>query len=408
MEAFREAADELLDAGDLENAAIALMGIADLFFFVEGNGQEANRQLDMAVSLLADRPPSRAKATALANRARFFMIAEEAEAAIAIGREAERMAEDLGLNDLRAHVLNTLGVARTQRGDLGGLEDIEQSIAIAPPRSFERMRSLNNLAATLVQLGELEQASGLWEQSLDEARRYGHAVATAWIESQGLDNLYWKGNWDELLRRTDADLALEGPGSPSVQGIDARILRARVRLARDDTAGALDDSAEAAELARTEGDPQIIFPALATRARVLLESGQESEAEALADELFGRWSANPASMPGPWIVELVAVLEALDRGTDVQAAAAQALARTRWLEAAEKLAGGDAAGAADAYAQIGAAADAAVTRLRAAEQLVAADRREEAEAQLTLALDFFRAAGADAYIRKAETVLAVS
>ena len=82
--------------------------------------------------------------------------------------------------------------------------------------------------------------------------------------------------------------------------------------------------------------------------------------------------------------------------------------RTRWLEAAESLAGGDAGRAADLYQSIGAQPDAARTRLRAAELEIAAGRRAEAETQLGLALEFFRAAGAERYIREAEALLAVS
>jgi thioredoxin-like negative regulator of GroEL len=82
--------------------------------------------------------------------------------------------------------------------------------------------------------------------------------------------------------------------------------------------------------------------------------------------------------------------------------------RTSWLEAAEALAAGDAVRAADLYDEIGAQSDAAKTRLLAAQQLVSADRREEAEEQLELALEFFRRAGATRFVREAEALLAVS
>jgi hypothetical protein len=336
------------------------------------------------------------------------MIGDKAEEAIAIGRVADAMAEELELADLRANVLNTIGVARVLSGDVKGFEDLEKSVAIATPHSYERPRALNNLAATLAQVGDLRRAADVRTQSLEAARRYGHAVALKWIESQGLDQLYWDGDWDELMERTSEYLARDEPSSVSVQVLDAHIQRARVRLARDDAAGALEDSAAAVELARTEGDPQIVFPALATGARVLLECGQEPEAAALADELLATWSNNPASTAGPWMSEFAPVLAALGREPELLAAHERAALRTRWLEAGAKLARGDAIGATEIYAEMGAEADAAITRVRAAEQLVSAGRREDAEAQLKLALGFFRAAGAERYIREAEALLAVN
>ncbi|MGH3032899.1 MAG: ATP-binding protein, partial [Gaiellaceae bacterium] len=107
-----EAAELLLDLGDREAASEAHIGLGDLLFFVEGRRDEAVQHLEGAAALLADRPPSRAKVAVLANRARFHMIADEAEAAIRVGFEAFQAAEELGLDEFRAHTLNTLGVAR--------------------------------------------------------------------------------------------------------------------------------------------------------------------------------------------------------------------------------------------------------------------------------------------------------
>jgi thioredoxin-like negative regulator of GroEL len=66
-----------------------------------------------------------------------------------------------------------------------------------------------------------------------------------------------------------------------------------------------------------------------------------------------------------------------------------------------KVAAGEFQRAADLYNQIGAQPDAAFTRLQAAKRLVAADRRAEANAQLTQALAFYRQVNATGYLRKA-------
>jgi class 3 adenylate cyclase/tetratricopeptide (TPR) repeat protein len=405
-DALSEAADAFLDAGEREQAAEALIGLADVLHFAEGRSHEAAKTLDLAVSLLADSPPTAGKAAALANRARFHMIADETDRAIPLADEALALATSLGLEDLQAHTLNTRGVARVLNGDLGGVADLERAVELAPPLSFELMRALNNLVSTLVELGELERASALAERSLDAARRHGHVVAMAWVETQQLDQLYWSGDWEELLAR--AEQMLDNTATPTLMAIDAYIFRARLRLAKGHLEGALEDSAKMVELARVQGDPQVAFPALATRARVLYEAGQHPAAGDALDELLARWRESPSSAAGPWVVEIAQVLEGLGRGSELGEASSQVRLRTRWLSGAEALAAGDAVRAAEIYGGMGARADSALTRLRAAELLVAAGRRDDAEAQLALALDFFRAAGAERYVREAETLLPVA
>jgi hypothetical protein len=62
--------------------------------------------------------------------------------------------------------------------------------------------------------------------------------------------------------------------------------------------------------------------------------------------------------------------------------------------------------AADLYAQIGNPEEEAAVRLLAAEQLAAAGRDDEADAQAQLALAFYRAVGATAIVDRAEALLA--
>jgi thioredoxin-like negative regulator of GroEL len=104
---------------------------------------------------------------------------------------------------------------------------------------------------------------------------------------------------------------------------------------------------------------------------------------------------------------LIRVLTALGRGDDLLSAT-EAAPRTRWIEAARLYASGEFAGAAELYGQIGSAVDEADARLRAAEQLAEAGRREEAEAQLERALTFYRSVGATRYVREGEDLLAAS
>jgi hypothetical protein len=81
---------------------------------------------------------------------------------------------------------------------------------------------------------------------------------------------------------------------------------------------------------------------------------------------------------------------------------------TRWLDAARAYGSGAFEEAADIYVEIGSVPDEAYARLRAAEALIEAGRRVEADAQLQRALAFYRSVGATAYITEGESLFAAS
>jgi tetratricopeptide (TPR) repeat protein len=109
-----------------------------------------------------------------------------------------------------------------------------------------------------------------------------------------------------------------------------------------------------------------------------------------------------------WSAALATVLTALGRSSDMAAVAENATVSIRWLDGARAYAAGAFEEAADVYAEIGSLPDEAYARLRAAEALVDAGRRAEADAQLQRALAFYRSVGATAYIREAESLFAAS
>ncbi len=81
---------------------------------------------------------------------------------------------------------------------------------------------------------------------------------------------------------------------------------------------------------------------------------------------------------------------------------------TPWADASRAIANGEFVRAADILGRIGDAGGEADARLRAAEALVREGRRAEADAQLARALEFYRAVGATAYVRKGEALRAAS
>ena len=349
-------------------AATALVTLADFYFFVEGQGQEASSDTSTwRSSSWPIGPPSRSKASALANRARFHMIADEGRGGHRDRARGTCHGRGAGARRPAGQRLNTIGRrASAERRPRRASRISRRALQIAPPHSFERLRALNNLASTLAELGDLTRAAtSLAGAALEAARRHGHVVALAWVESQGLDQLYWHGEWDELLlARRARSLDDSSRAQYSVQVLDAHISGPAFGSRGAHCGAALEDSAPPLELARAEGDPQIVFPALATRARVLLECGQSPRAGRAADELLERWrrilrphrgpvgrgagtrsrggSAEGSRAPGG--TQRASSADALARGGRRSCSAATPSARPR------------------IYAEIGAHADAALTR----------------------------------------------
>ena len=109
------------------------------------------------------------------------------------------------------------------------------------------MRALHNLVSTLVELGDLERGFALMSSSREAAQRHGHVVAMAWADTQQMDELYWTGAWSELLPRVEEMIEMTRSAAPVLMVIDAYIFRARLRLARGNVEGALEDSARLLE-----------------------------------------------------------------------------------------------------------------------------------------------------------------
>jgi hypothetical protein len=143
---------------------------------------------------------------------------------------------------------------------------------------------------------------------------------------------------------------------------------------------------------------------IAFAARVRLEVGDVVEAEKLAAELLTSLARDTILFTDPdWSGALAIVLRAMDRGGEFRPLVERARYRTRWLLAADAIAAGEFAQAADRYAEIGSRPDEAWARLHAAEELAVAGVAPES--QLQPALDFFRAARATGYLQAAESLL---
>ncbi|HEU0247629.1 MAG TPA: AAA family ATPase [Gaiellaceae bacterium] len=404
-----KAVEAALAAGDRETAAAAEIEHGELRWH-RGNRDDAFSHFDHAASLVADSPPSQPKAFVTSSISRFLMLAGRSEEAIRIGNEALAMAEDLGLDDLRAHALNNIGVAKMYGGDLSGMDNLRRSIEIADMRnSPEIVRGLQNLASVTFQLGEISRAEELHREGLDVMERFGFGGELHWMRAELALDAYYLGRWDETTPALDTLIAESEEGAPQYMEAPCREIRSKMRVAREDMGGAIDDVSTMLELADGIKDPQVVYPSRAAAARVFLDAGRADDASSHVDRLLAEIGTDGVhDLAGFWALQLAIVMVGLGRGPEFLESAGVLGAPTPWLDAAKLWAEGEFERAGDLLGEMGSLPDEALARLRAAERLVAAGRRAEADAQLQRALAFFRSVGATRYVREGEALLAAS
>ncbi len=234
-----------------------------------------------------------------------------------------------------------------------------------------------------------------------QAEHFGYGGFVRWLRAERVGECYWSGEWDEALEVADEFIAEAEQGHRHFMESYCRDMRARIRLARGHLDGALEDAGTALAFAREARDLQVLYPALAFRARALVAAGRLGEAGRVATELLELWrSKHDVFLVASWVADLAYALLPLGSSSELERCASLTSTRTRWLDAATAFVAQDFTGAADAYAAIGSRPDEAFARLRAAHSLSAAGRESAAGDELELALSFFRQVKASALLEE--------
>ena len=402
-EMLDEARAALLDADEPETAAEADALLAEVWWH-RGDRDRCFDCLNRSFDLVRHAPSSRSKARVLSHVARFRMLADDNDAAIGVGREALAMAEELGLEQLRAHTLNTIGVARFSSGDDDGIADVERSLemALEANAADAAARAYTNLAALLQARGDFRRHREVVAEGTRLAERFGDIPSVLHLQTHSIQSQYAAGDWQSAVRLADEFIAECESGDPRYSEVWVRTMRGAVRLARGDDDGALEDARSGLAVARNAKDPQALVPALGLSARVHAELGRTAEARQIARELLtlrGGW--------GWFRIDLAWVAERLGLDSELRGQF-DMMHPSLGLDALRAVLEREFERAAEGFAEIGSLPDEALARLRAAERLVAEGRASAADTQLHEALAFWRSVDATRYVREGEALLAAA
>jgi tetratricopeptide (TPR) repeat protein len=399
---LEEAREALLGAGRVEQAAEADALLAEVWWH-RGVRDRCDRHLERAYAAVHDLPSSPGKALVLGQVSRYRALAGDEAEAIRIGEQVLAMAEELELEELQAHALVTIGTAKANRGDAGGLENLERAVEIAlASGASEIARAYNNLAVSAWALGDLRRGLRLMKEAIAHEERLGLGSFLRFSRNVYLWLLTRQEHWDEALPGIDEFLAACDAGTPHYHEGGMRLRRAVIRLARDDVEGALDDVRKVVPLAQNAADPQQRVPWLTGSARLFVEAGHVVEAQRLAPELSEVLRAGTMSR---WaLVELALVADELDCADEL-AAVVDGGPQTKWARATSALLRGDFVPSAEILHEIGDLELESTARLCAGECLAADGRAAEADEQLRRSLAFWRSVRATRYVRRCEALL---
>ncbi|GAA4308826.1 helix-turn-helix transcriptional regulator [Streptomyces venetus] len=368
-----------------------------------------------ALGMIPEDPPSRTWVWAAATHVMAARHVGENETALRVARRALGVAERLRVTDAQADLLISLAVS-----DIGGRRGPEGQERLLKARELARssgnapveLRALFNLAMGCYESGALAECVPWLTEGLDRARRAGLLSSSYPLEMRYLRLvvLHVLGRWDECVRAAAADAEVLPAAGGHTVGPALYVALARGDLTAADRARSLLEGpfdwmatlvagivlTDAAGLRR---DPEDAVRWMRSTVTTLTdEAGTRPDVtvrlatlalSAVADAAAGLRSAGDEAGAGRW-TEVATELVELARATAAHGAngtpqgpegqAWLARAEAEWIRA---VSGPDAA----AWSQVvtafgyGDVYERARCRLRYAEALVAAGRREEAVAQ---------------------------
>ncbi|HET7807531.1 MAG TPA: AAA family ATPase [Gaiellaceae bacterium] len=404
-ELLAEASAALEACGDLRRAARAELLLTRSLWHL-GELDRRDEHQERAERLLAGEAACPEQAFALTSRASSAGLNGDSAAELELGMRAYELAERFGWRDAMIEALGMVGSARGMLGDPKGLDDLGRAAELAEAAGLlgALARALNQLAVAKEVLGDVPGATETRLMAGAIAERLGSEGERRWSRGVLSDHHYRSGRWDEALQLCDEFLA----ESQHYLTGQAWMVRAAIRSARGDAAGAIADAEAAVAHARRIEQPQVLYYMLPFAAYAFAGAEAADRAEPLAREYLEILAGGRELQFGVIAVPSFAIAARL---LGVDAELERALAgrpSLPWVLAARAYARGDYVEAAAGLERIGTRPEEAEARLRAAEQLRGEGREGEAEAQLANARTFFESVDARTHLPPAEQPLEAS
>jgi ATP/maltotriose-dependent transcriptional regulator MalT len=228
----------------------------------------ADRHVAEAIALLETLPQGRDLAMAYSARSQLAMASKRVEETLEFGQRALDLAAQFGDYGVQSHSLNNIGTALLCSGGEGGLEKLEQSLAVALEHDLQEhaARTYGNLVSSLVRQRSPDLAGRYVAEGIAYCEVHQVQDCLSYIRAHGACFELNRGHWDKAARV--ATEVLEHHDALAImQRLPSLVVLALVRARRGDP-GVDPLLDEAARLALPTGELQRIGPVASARAEV--------------------------------------------------------------------------------------------------------------------------------------------
>jgi tetratricopeptide (TPR) repeat protein len=279
---LEEAVAELQEAGDEVGSGKAMLILARALWG-RGDAVRSDAVFDDAVALLERHEPGPELAHAYSLAAARGAIGGDPHAGLEWAEKGIALANRLGLENFVQRTRQFRGIARCELGDLGGLDELRDSLRVSVERGLTQEANIgfNNYGNWLWLSAGADEALVVYREGIAFNERRGRRAL--WHRAEATWPLFDTGEWDEILEiaRVIEDEASEGSGGQPL--LMALTSKSRVLSYRGRTPEAAAIVAEILPQARVVKDPQVLLPALSVAA--LVESDAD-RALALLEEML--------------------------------------------------------------------------------------------------------------------------
>ncbi|TAK00819.1 MAG: hypothetical protein EPO36_07515 [Chloroflexota bacterium] len=278
---------ELQAHGDRQGAGEAMVTLSVIRWRLGRSDEDRRRPVEAAIGILEALTPGKELVQAYARLATHEIQGGRAQACRDWSLKALAVANDLGVAWLRNQPLQYLGIAKFELGDLSGIDDMREALAIGLETglSWETATGYSDLADPIWLTEGPAAALALKRTSAE----FAHGRGLTWYENTVRADMQWLmlelGAWDELLAAAKGLIAWDREHGASRVSMGALTTTARVLALRGRAGEAAAIERDYLAPAQAGEDPQDLVPALATAAMVRHGLGDTSGAVALIAQL---------------------------------------------------------------------------------------------------------------------------